>query len=115
MSSWKLSVDDSRWMGHGRCYTVSPGLLADDEEGFVTLRGSSMPIGDDQFADAEAAHAAWPERALTLQRGSCPAGAASGAGGGRRLRDLRGLRAAARARRLSGACRGSEPVGSREA
>ncbi|HEV2259028.1 MAG TPA: ferredoxin [Streptosporangiaceae bacterium] len=70
MSSWKLSVDDSRCMGHGRCYTVSPGLLADDEEGFVTLRGSSMPIGDDQLADAEAAEAACPERAITLQRDS---------------------------------------------
>jgi ferredoxin len=70
MSSWKLSVDESRCMGHGRCYTVSPGLLADDEEGFVTLRGSSMPIADGQLGDAEAAEAACPERAITLERAS---------------------------------------------
>ena len=70
MSSWKLSVDDSRCMGHGRCYTVSPGLLSDDEEGFVTLRGSSLSIGDDQLAAAEAAEAACPERAIALERGS---------------------------------------------
>jgi ferredoxin len=70
MSSWKLSVDDSRCMGHGRCYTVAPDLLADDEEGFVTLRGSAMAIGEDQLADAEAAEAACPERAISLQRDS---------------------------------------------
>jgi ferredoxin len=70
MSSWKLSVDDSRCMGHGRCYTVAPGLLSDDEEGFVTLRGASMPITDEQRPDAEAAEAACPERAITLERAS---------------------------------------------
>jgi ferredoxin len=70
MPSWKLSVDESRCMGHGRCYTVAPDLLADDEEGFVTLRGSSMPIADGQLGDAEAAEAACPERAITLERAS---------------------------------------------
>ena len=70
MSPWKLSVDDSRCMGHGRCYTVASGLLSDDEEGFVTLRGSSMPIADEQLADAEAAEAACPERAIALESAS---------------------------------------------
>jgi ferredoxin len=37
--SAKLSVDESRCTGHGRCYTVAPKLLTDDDEGFVTLRG----------------------------------------------------------------------------
>lgn len=68
MSSWRLSVDGSRCMGHGRCYTVAPCLLSDDEDGFVTLRDSSMPIADEQLADAEAAEAACPERAITLER-----------------------------------------------
>jgi ferredoxin len=63
-----LSVDDTRCTGHGRCYSVSPNLLSDDEEGMVTLRGSSMPISDDQLADAEEAVAACPERAITLTR-----------------------------------------------
>lgn len=63
-----LSVDDTRCMGHGRCYSVAPNLLSDDEEGFVTLRGGSMPISDDQLADAEEAVAACPERAVTLTR-----------------------------------------------
>jgi ferredoxin len=70
MSSWKLSVDEARCMGHGRCYTVAAGLLSDDDEGFVTLRGESMPIADEQLADAEAAEAACPERAITLESAS---------------------------------------------
>jgi ferredoxin len=63
-----LSVDESRCTGHGRCYTVAPKLLSDDEEGFVTLRGSSMEVPDDRLADAEEAVAACPERAITLTR-----------------------------------------------
>jgi ferredoxin len=63
-----LSVDDTKCTGHGRCYTVAPNLLSDDEEGFVTLRGSSMPIDDGQIADAAEAEAACPERAITLTR-----------------------------------------------
>jgi ferredoxin len=66
--SAKLSVDESRCTGHGRCYTVAPKLLSDDDEGFVSLRGSSMEITDDQLDDAEEAVAACPERAITLTR-----------------------------------------------
>jgi ferredoxin len=66
--SAELSVDDTKCTGHGRCYTVAPNLLSDDEEGFVTLRGNSMPISDAQLADAEEAAAACPERAITLTR-----------------------------------------------
>jgi ferredoxin len=65
-----LSVDESRCTGHGRCYSAAPKLLSDDEEGFVTLRGGSMEITDDQVADAEEAVAACPELAITLTRSS---------------------------------------------
>ncbi len=63
-----LSVDENRCTGHGRCYSVSPELLSDDEEGYVTLRGSSMEITDDQVASAERAVVACPERAPRLVR-----------------------------------------------
>jgi ferredoxin len=66
----RLSVDAARCTGHGRCYSAAPNLLSDDEEGFVTLRGSSMEIDEGQFADAEAAQAACPERSITLTRSS---------------------------------------------
>ena len=63
-------VDAAKCTGHGRCYSTSPQLLSDDDEGYVTLRGSSTAIEDDQLADAERAVAACPERALTLTRSS---------------------------------------------
>jgi ferredoxin len=63
----RLSVDASKCTGHGRCYSVAPHLLSDDDEGFVTLRGSSMEITADQWDDAEDAVAACPERAISLE------------------------------------------------
>src|ERR1700733_4506335 len=60
----ELRVDADR-TGHGRCYSAAPNLLSDDEEGFVTLRGSAMPIADGQLADAGEAGAARPEPAIT--------------------------------------------------
>src|ERR1700721_2094896 len=57
----ELRVDADRCTGHGRCYNAAPNLLSDDEEGFVTLRGSAMPIADGQLADAEEAAAACPQ------------------------------------------------------
>jgi ferredoxin len=63
-----LSVDASKCTGHGRCYTTSPDLLSDDEEGHVTLRGSAMEVTDDQLASANRAVAACPERAISLTR-----------------------------------------------
>ena len=66
--SMVLSVDETRCTGHGRCYTVAPNLLSDDEEGFVTLRGNSMEITDDQLRDANEAVRACPEQAIPLSR-----------------------------------------------
>ena len=63
-----LSVDADKCTGHGRCYTVAPSLLSDDDEGFVTLRGSSMQVSDEQLPDAEDAVGACPERAISLIR-----------------------------------------------
>jgi ferredoxin len=63
-----LTVDASRCTGHGRCYATAPTLLSDDDEGFVTLRGGSLEVDDDQLPDAEEAAAACPERAITLTR-----------------------------------------------
>jgi ferredoxin len=62
----RLSVDDARCTGHGRCYTAAPGLLSDDDEGFVTLRGQSMEVPDGSLAQARLAVAACPERAVAL-------------------------------------------------
>ena len=45
----KLQVSAELCRGHGRCYTVAPDLLEDDEdEGFVTVRGQLVDVPDDQ-------------------------------------------------------------------
>ena len=64
----ELSVDAYRCTGHGRCYSTAPALLSDDDEGFVTLRGGSLVITDDELPDAEEAVAACPEGAISLTR-----------------------------------------------
>ncbi len=70
LMSARLSVDEARCTGHGRCYDAAPGLLADDEEGFVTLRGRSMEVADGHLGEARLAVAACPERAVRLEEGS---------------------------------------------
>jgi ferredoxin len=64
----QLSVNADKCTGHGRCYSAAPTLLSDDEEGFVTLRGQTMELTDDQVAAAQAAADACPERAVTFTR-----------------------------------------------
>ena len=63
----KLSVRAELCRGHGRCYTVAPDLLEDDEdEGFVTVRGQIIDVPDNQVDDARNAAASCPEGAIQL-------------------------------------------------
>ena len=43
----RLAVDADQCTGHGRCYSLAPQLLSPDDEGYVTIRGSSIEIPDD--------------------------------------------------------------------
>lgn len=62
----KLHVDENLCQGHGRCYAVAPDLLEPDDEGFVTIKGSSIdvPAGQEEFAHR--ARNACPEDAITV-------------------------------------------------
>jgi ferredoxin len=63
----KLQVSAELCRGHGRCYTVAPDLLEDDEdEGFVTARGQIVDVPEDQVDAARNAAGSCPERAITL-------------------------------------------------
>ena len=62
----KLTVDGKRCMGHGRCYTVAPDLLTDDDEGYVTIRDQLIEIPDDDREAAADAVASCPEQAIIL-------------------------------------------------
>ena len=65
----RLSVDTALCSGHGRCYTLAPGLLEDDDEGYVTIRGQEITVPADQVDDARNAADSCPERAIALLEG----------------------------------------------
>ena len=62
----KLTVDADRCMGHGRCYSVAPDLLTYDEEGFVSIRGQTIDVPEDQIEAAREAVESCPEEAPAL-------------------------------------------------
>jgi ferredoxin len=62
----KLTVDADRCMGHGRCYGVAPDLLTYDEEGFVSIRGQTIDVPEDQAEAAREAVESCPEEAPAL-------------------------------------------------
>jgi len=63
----KLTVRADLCRGHGRCYTVAPDLLEDDDdEGYVTVRGQQIDVPADQAEDARDAAGSCPERAIQL-------------------------------------------------
>lgn len=62
-----LSIDADRCMGHGRCYTVAPDLLSDDEEGFVAQRGQTVEIPAELAGQAQDAVDACPEGAIGIR------------------------------------------------
>lgn len=65
----RISVDGDKCTGHGRCYTTAPDLLQSDDEGFVTIRGSSLEVPQDQQDAARRAFNACPEDAISLLEG----------------------------------------------
>lgn len=62
----RLSIDSSICQGHGRCYTLAPGLYEADDEGYGVVRTNTVPA--DQLTLAERTVAECPERAITLHR-----------------------------------------------
>ena len=65
----KLRVDTDLCRGHGRCYTLAPNLLEDDDEGYVTVRGQEITVAVDHVDDARNAADSCPERAIALLEG----------------------------------------------
>ena len=62
----KLIVDAERCTGHGRCYTLAPQVLSDDDEGFVTERGQTIDVPADQEEAARDAALSCPEGAISI-------------------------------------------------
>jgi ferredoxin len=65
----KLRVDAEACAGHGRCYILAPDLLEDDDEGYVTIRGSEIEVPADQVEIAREVEGSCPEGAIRLVEG----------------------------------------------
>jgi AcrR family transcriptional regulator/ferredoxin len=61
----KVHIDSERCQGHGRCYDLTPGLFADDEEGYGQVIGDGV-VPPGQEGQARLAAANCPERAIEL-------------------------------------------------
>jgi ferredoxin len=61
----KVHIDSERCQGHGRCYDLTPGLFADDEEGYGQVIGDGV-VPPGQEGQARLAAANCPERAIDL-------------------------------------------------
>jgi ferredoxin len=62
----RLAVDASQCTGHGRCYSLAPQLLSPDDEGYVTIRGSSIEVPEDLRELADEVAGTCPEGAISL-------------------------------------------------
>jgi ferredoxin len=62
----RLRLDSDACQGHGRCYTLAPGLFESDDEGYaVLLVDGELP--PDQLEAAQLAVDNCPEFALSLE------------------------------------------------
>lgn len=61
-----ISIDSGKCMGHGRCYTVAPDLLSDDEEGFVAQAGQTWEVPSELEGQAMEAAENCPEAAIAI-------------------------------------------------
>jgi ferredoxin len=63
----KMTVSESRCMGHGQCYAVAPDLLSFDDEGYVSIRGTTVDVAVELESQARAAASACPEAAIEIE------------------------------------------------
>jgi ferredoxin len=61
----RIVIDAGRCVGNGRCYTLAPDLVEDDERGYGTVIGDGVLEGD-ALEQAERAVRACPEGAVHL-------------------------------------------------
>jgi ferredoxin len=62
----RIAVDDRLCSGQGRCYSISSELLDCDDEGFVTIRGTSIEVPAGMEGAARKAVNACPEDAISV-------------------------------------------------
>jgi ferredoxin len=68
VSEVEYCVDENRCTGHGRCYTIAPGVYTPDEDGLNADRGKTVTVATGQEEEAELGARACPERAVTIEK-----------------------------------------------
>jgi ferredoxin len=61
----RVRVDGDACTGHGRCYALAPEVFAPDDRGHCLILTEAVPA--EQEAQARAAEANCPERAISIQ------------------------------------------------
>lgn len=62
----RISIDNERCQGHGRCYAIAPELVEPDDIGNARIIGDGL-VPTDLEADARKASANCPEDAVILE------------------------------------------------
>ena len=62
----KVNIQGGRCTGHGRCYSIAPGFLDYDDEGYVTIRDQIVDVPVDQVTAIRNAARTCPEQAIEL-------------------------------------------------
>jgi len=63
----KILIDANRCTGHGRCYSLTPGLFDADDEGYGTVLADQVESGSPLAEGAERAIRNCPESAIRLE------------------------------------------------
>ena len=64
----KIHLDGAACQGHGRCYSLAPGLFGCDDEGYAVLEpAAAAEIAPEDEAAARLAAASCPEYAITIE------------------------------------------------
>jgi ferredoxin len=61
----RISIDQSRCTGHGRCYVLAPDLFEADDSGYGVVTSEVVP--GELRPQAESAHQNCPEHAVLLE------------------------------------------------
>ncbi|KQW45239.1 hypothetical protein ASC77_19770 [Nocardioides sp. Root1257] len=63
----KLLVNGSVCTGHGRCYTLAPGLVEPDDNGFATPADTAVEVAAQDEEQARRIAGTCPEGAISIQ------------------------------------------------
>ena len=62
----RIRLDNDKCQGHGRCYSLAPGLFESDDEGYAVLTGDGSVPADLEH-EAQLAADNCPEYAIDIE------------------------------------------------